>query len=90
MGANQALALLKDKVTFDLGSYIVREGRIVAVDIDRLIADGYGPMIREVWQTEQGPRIKFVNQDEAHRLVLQHLGLLEQNATGKEIGRAHV
>lgn len=73
MSAEEAMARLGDIASFDPSPYVRRQGRLISLDVDAMIDDGYGHLIRSVYQTKDGPRVEWADPDWAVGLILQHL-----------------
>lgn len=85
--ADEALARLSDIANFDPSPYIEKIGRIITLNTNAMIDDGYGHLIREVYTTKDGPRVKIADQDWAIELVLKHH---TRGADGTEDSPVHV
>ena len=85
MSRNEALMRTADIARFDVSPYIVRAGRIVAVDVDKMINDGYGHLIRSVKHTSNGTVVEWADPDSALALVLK-----ETHPTGHEDDPQHI
>src|SRR5690606_10986750 len=84
MTTNEALIRLRERATFVFSPYIVYEDIQISVDVNRLIADGHGHMIRAVRQTRDGPLVDFTNPDDALTQIIKVLGLFNDPASGRE------
>lgn len=72
MSADEALSMLSDIATFDPSPYVEKIGRVITLNTNEMIEDGYGHLIREVYTTKDGPRVKIADPDWAKELVLKH------------------
>lgn len=70
--AEEVLSMLADIATFDPSPYVRKEGKLIWLDTNKMIEDGYGHLIREVYTTKDGPRVTIADQDWAKKVVLDH------------------
>lgn len=70
--AEEALAKLSAQASVDYSQYVTGRGSTLAIDVEKLKEDGLGHLIREVYQTKEGPRVKLADPDWALELVLKH------------------
>lgn len=84
MSANEVLDRLSQQARFDLGKYVRGE----SVDLDALIADGYGHLIKAIKPGKFGDTIEFHDPFAALQLLGKHHGLFvdRQELTGKDGG----
>lgn len=72
MSADEALSKISEAAKFDPSPYIDKQGRLVGVDLDQLIEDGYGHLIRKLTPTKYGTKIEWADPDWAAEVVLKH------------------
>ena len=72
LSAEQALARMAEIATFDPSPYVVQREGQAYLDANKMIADGYGYLIREAYTTRDGPRIQIADQDWALGTILSH------------------
>jgi hypothetical protein len=85
MSRNEALMRTADIARFDVSPYVIHYGHSVAIDVEKLIADGYGHMIRGIKHTQHGPVVEWADPDIARTLILK-----ETHPTGHEDDPQHV
>ena len=71
MGLDEARTRLGRMARFDMSPYIEGYGARAVIRTDKMIADGYGDMIREIYQTSEGVRVKIADQDAALDKILK-------------------
>lgn len=71
MGLEEAQFRLGKIARFDISPYIEGYGKRAVVRTDKMIEDGYGDLIREMWQTSEGVRVKIADPDAAVEKVLK-------------------
>jgi hypothetical protein len=62
MSADEVLGRLSEQARADISPYLTsREGALYSLylDLDRLKADGLGHLIKEIWETPEGIRVKI-------------------------------
>ena len=64
-----------EKARFDLSPYITTYGKLSGVDLEALIADGHGHMIRKIKHTKYGTEIEFADQDHALDMIAKAKGM---------------
>jgi len=70
MSADEVLARLSQQARADISPYIYNQGGRLLLDLDRLTAAGLGHLIKEIWETDDGIRVKVHDAQAA----LVHLG----------------
>lgn len=71
MTANEALWRLGQIGRMDISPYLEGYGRLTGVDLDRLIDDGHGHLIKGVKQTKEGTQIEFYDKQKALEQILK-------------------
>jgi hypothetical protein len=86
MSRDEALYRLARIARFDVSEYVDYAGRGAWVDIEKLISDGYGDLIRGIKQTPKGGTvIEWADPDGMLKLILN-----ETKPTGTEDDPKHV
>lgn len=85
MQRDQALAKLADIATFDISPYIVSYGRLTGIDVQKMVEDGYGHLIRGIKQTSAGTEIQWADPGDALKTILK-----ETHPTGSAEDPEHV
>lgn len=89
MSADELLSRITSTARMDLGPYIDKYGRLAGVDIDRLIADGHGHLIRGIKHTKHGSEIVFKDAQRAQDQLLKFYGL-DKTETNVNVDNRHV
>jgi phage terminase small subunit len=86
MSADEVLMRLGEHARSDYKEYLTENGK---VDLERLLADDKGHLIKGIKLTKYGNQIEFYGADNALALIAKHHGLLvnrvEQKSTNLEI-----
>lgn len=85
MSRDEALYRLRRIATFDVSDYITDYGRQKGLDAKRMIADGYGHLIRGIKHSNTGTTIEWANPDDALKLILS-----EMKPTGNKDDPVHI
>ena len=86
MSRDEALTRLSRMARFDISDYVDYAGRGAWVDLEKLIKDGYGDLIRGIKQTPKGGTvIEWSNPDDALKTVIN-----ETKPTGTADDPSHV
>jgi hypothetical protein len=86
MAADEVMTRLAERARFDVSPYLVTaEDGQIAVDLDRLIADGYGRHIKGVTHTRYGDRVLFYDGQEVLILMTKLMGLDKSAADDRPI-----
>ena len=85
MSRDEALKRLADIARFDVSPYVNSYGRLTGIDVNKLIDDGYGHLIRSIKQTPSGTVIEWADPSAALQTVIK-----ETHPTGHEDDPTHV
>jgi hypothetical protein len=75
MRADEVLVRLSEQARGEYASYINGDG---SVDIERMVADGMGHLIKELRETRYGIAVKFVDSQVALAILAKHHGLASE------------
>ncbi len=75
MGVDELIFRISQIARMDLSPYVDQKGRLVGVDLQRLIADGHGHLIKGVKQTKEGPVIEFKDSQKAMDQLMKYYSL---------------
>jgi len=90
MGTDEVLLRLGKIARFDISDYVMGYGTGTVVRTDKMIEDGYGHMIREIWQTAEGVRVKIADPDDALAKIGKHLGIFVDRSKVEHSGKLEI
>lgn len=85
MSRDEALARQAAIARFDISPYLVKYGRLWALDVQKLKDDGHGHIIRKLYYTDAGLRLEWASPDDAQKTVLR-----ESKPQGTEDDPQHI
>jgi hypothetical protein len=71
MSSNEALWRLGQIGRMDLSPYLDEYGRLAGINLERLIADGHGHLVKGIKHTKEGTNIEFYDKQKALETILK-------------------
>ena len=78
MTTDEALLRLADQARFDISDYIVAVGTFAGIDVEKMIKDGHGHLVRGITRTAHGVKVELADPDAALDKILKAGGAYVQ------------